>query len=105
MDVPSIFEIMPSRFKKGSAAGPRTFYFSIGEHKYTVHVDPEDCRVEKGKTVDNADVVLKTTPQIFERMVIQGKAPGALDIARGKIKTNDPGGLQALRTMFDFSGV
>jgi len=35
-------------------------------------------------------------------MVVHGKMPGALDIARGKIKTNDPMGLQKLKTMFDF---
>ena len=105
MDVPTIFDSMPGRYKAGSASEPRTFYFSIGEHKYTVFVDPETCRVEKGKSVDDANVILKTTPELFERMVIQGKLPGPLDIARGRIKTNDPSGLQALRTMFDFSGV
>lgn len=105
MDVPAIFDNMPGRYKAGSAKAPRTFYFSIGEHKYTVFVDPESCRVEQGKAVDDANVILKTTPELFERMVIKGKLPGALDIARGKVKTNDPGGLQALREMFDFSGV
>lgn len=104
MDVPAIFDEMPGRYKAGSAKQPRSFYFSIGEHKYTVFVDPETCRVETGKAVDDADVVLKTTPELFERMVIKGKLPGALDIARGKIKTNDPSGLQSLREMFDFSG-
>jgi len=105
VDVPAIFDNMPSRYKAGSASKPRSFYFSIGDHKYTVFVDADTCRVEKGKTTESADVILKTTPELFERMVIRGKLPGALDIARGKVKTNDPGGLQSLREMFDFSGV
>lgn len=105
MDIPAIFDNMPGRYKAGSADKSKTFYFSVGEHKYTVFVDADACRVEKGKSVDNADVILKTTPELFEKMVIRGKLPGPLDIARGKIKTNDPSGLQALRTMFDFSGL
>ena len=105
VDIPTIFEHMPERYIKGSATESKTFYFSVGDHKYTVAVTPDSCQVEKGKTVDNADVVLKTTPELFDKMVIKGKLPGPLDIARGKIKTNDPMGLQKLREMFDFTGV
>lgn len=103
--VSRIFEAMSARYKKGSAKAPKSFYFSIGDDKYTVKVTPDACAVEKGKTVDNADVVLKATPDVFEKMVLKGKLPGALDIARGKIKTNDPGGLKALADWFDFSGL
>lgn len=102
MDIPEIFDAMPSRYIKGSAPGPRSFYFSVGEHKYTVKVDGDTCVVEEGKTVESADTVLKTTPELFERMVIRGKLPGPIDIARGKIKTNDPAGLQDLRKWFKF---
>lgn len=105
MDVATIFEHMPERYKKGSATEKKVFYFSVGDHKYTVHVSPDECKVESGKTVDDADIVLKTTPELFEKMVIRGKLPGPIDIARGKVRTNDPMGLQKLREMFDFSGV
>jgi putative sterol carrier protein len=105
MNIPDIFEAMPSRFRKGQATRKTSYYFSIGDHKYTVHVEPDACRVEPGKTVENADVVLKTTPELFEKMVIHGKMPGPIDIARGKIKTNDPVALKRLRDFFDFSGV
>lgn len=103
MTIPEIFDAMPGRYRKGSATSARTFYFSVGDHKYTVKIDAESCSVESGKTIDNADVVLKTTPELFVKMVVKGKLPGALDIARGKIKTNDPSGLKALRDWFDFS--
>jgi hypothetical protein len=60
--------------------------------------------VEEGKTVEAADIVLKTTPDLFEKMVLRGKLPGPIDIARGKVRTNDPMGLQKLREWFDFTG-
>lgn len=104
MTIEQIFAEMPKRFRPGSASKPSTFYFSVGDHKYTVHIKPDGCEVESGKTVDNADVVLKTTPELFEKMVIKGKMPGAFDIARGKVKTNDPMALKQLRDFFDFGG-
>ncbi len=105
VNVPQIFAAMPGRYKKGSTATPKSFYFSIGEHRYTVKVAGDSCVVEDGKTVENADVVLKTTEDLFQKMVVQGKLPGAIDIAMGRIKTNDPMGLQKLREWFDFSGI
>jgi len=105
IDIPTIFEHMPSRYIAGSAEANKSFYFSIGDHKFTVKVDPQSCQVESGKTIEQADIVLKTTPELFLKMVVHGKMPGPLDIARGKIKTNDPGGLASLKSMFDFSGV
>ncbi|PRP96506.1 hypothetical protein ENSA5_35820 [Enhygromyxa salina] len=105
MDVKKIFEGMPSRYIKGSVDKATTYYFSIGDSKFTVKIDADAATVEQGKTVEKADVILKTTPALFEKMVLKGKAPGPIDIARGKIKTNDPMGLQKLRTMFDFKGL
>ena len=105
MNIKKIFDEMPGRYIKGSATKATTYYFSIGDSKFTVTIDPDAVKVADGKTVDKADVILKTTPDLFEKMVIKGKMPGPIDIARGKVKTNDPAGLQKLRTMFDFSGV
>lgn len=105
MDYKQIFEQMPSRFIKGKATKKSIYYFSIGDDRWTVTIEPTGVTVEPNKKVDNADVVLKTTPEIFEKMVLKGKLPGPIDIARGKIKTNDPVGLKNLRDYFDFSGV
>jgi hypothetical protein len=38
-------------------------------------------------------------------MVLHGKMPGPIDIARGKVKTNDVGALSKLRDLFDFKGL
>lgn len=105
MDVKKIFEQMPSRFVKGKATKKTIYYFSIGDGRWTVTVEPAGVTVEPDKKVDKADVVLKTTPEIFEKMVLHGKLPGPIDIARGKVKTNDPVGLKNLRDYFDFSGL
>lgn len=105
MTIPQLFAAMPGRYRAGKVDRPMTYYFSIGDHKYTVKVDPTTCVVEDGKTVENADCVLKTTPELFEKMVIHGKMPGPIDIARGKVKTNDTGALMKLRELFDFKGI
>ena len=98
--VQQIFQEMPSRYVAGQLSATRTFYFSIDDIKKTVTVTPTACTVEDGKTVAQADVVLKTTAKLFERVVIEGKTPGPIDIARGRFKTNDPAGLQQLKTLF-----
>ena len=102
-NITQIFDNMPAKYRTGVLSAPKSFYFSIGDHKYTVKLSADSCDVEKGKTLDNCDVVLKTTPKLFENMVIKGKMPGAFDIARGKIKTNDVSGLKGLKDLFDFS--
>jgi len=95
-----IIQLMPERYKTGSAASPLTYYFSIESTKATVFVEPDGVRVVDGKAVDSADCVLKTTEKIFVNVVVNGKMPGALDIARGRFKTNNPDALMKLRTMF-----
>ena len=102
--VAEIFAEMPSRYLAGRNPATKTYYFSVGEHRYTVRLSPESCTVEEGK-IGEADYVLKTTPDLFEKMVIKGKMPGPLDIARGKVKTNDPLALKRLRDYFDFTGI
>ena len=95
-----IIQAMPGRYLPGKAARSTTFYFSIGDEKWTLTLSPDRCEVAEGKTIDQADCVLKCTPELFEKMVLHGKMPGPLDIARGKIKTNDPAGLKAIKERF-----
>ncbi len=101
MKAKDIIESMPARYRKGAFSGTKTFYFSVDGTRYTVTFANDACTVAPGKPASDADVVLKTTERLFKRMVIDGKMPGALDIARGKIKTNDPGALKALKSWFN----
>ncbi|MCO4743507.1 MAG: SCP2 sterol-binding domain-containing protein [Proteobacteria bacterium] len=99
--IPEIFANMQTRYNSGVLSENRTYYFSVGDHKYTVKLTPEACEVEEGRSGD-ADCILKATPDLFEKMVIKGKTPGPMDIMRGRIKTNDPAMLAQLKDLFTF---
>jgi hypothetical protein len=100
--VAEIFRRMAEAYQPGVLDKARSYYFSVGADKYTVQMTPDSCTVEPGKTLDVCDVVLKAAPDLFEKMVLKGKMPGALDIARGRIKTNDIQGLADLKDLFKF---
>lgn len=100
--VRKIFEDMPAHFKKGALEEELSFYFSLGDEKWTVKIGPKKCSVTEGKTTENADCVLKTSPQFFRRMVLEGYVPGMLDFTTGKVKSNDPFKLKALKDAFQW---
>ena len=101
-DIEKIFTEFPNKYVPGVVDRNLTYYFSIGEEKWTVFVTPESCEAKKGKVVDNADCFVKSDPKLFTNMVLRNKMPGMMDIARGKIKTND---LNLLKQMADFFGI
>ena len=100
--IPEMFEHMPEQYNAGVLTGPRSYYFSLGAHKYAVKMTPDACVIEKGKTQDKCDCVLKTTEKIFTNLVRRGKRPGTFDIARGRFKTNDLALLSELSKPFSF---
>ena len=95
-----IFAFMESRYNTGVVHEPVTYYFSIGEQKWTVTCTPDGVEAQQGRHTSNADCVLKCDPKLFERMVFEGKRPGPLDIARGKIKTSSVEHLKNLQRLF-----
>jgi len=95
-----IFSGLPASFVPGIVTAPVTFYFTLGEIKRTVHIAPETCRVESGKTVDNASCVCKTSPEFFLRIWQENYRPGMKDFLSGTIKSNDPGLLQVFLRCF-----
>lgn len=96
-NIPDVFEAMKKTYKKGAIAEDRTYYFSLDDYKYTVTFAKDKIKVEEGKTVDEADCVLKTSADMFAKMW-DGYKPGMMDFMSGKIKTNNPTFLQ------DFAG-
>jgi hypothetical protein len=90
---------MSRRYVPGKVPRALTYYLSIGEHKYTMRLAGDACSITPGK-VENADCVIKSDPAVFARLVIERKAPGALDIARGKFKTSDVALLALLSDCF-----
>lgn len=97
------FDSMKKRYKPASLkAAQKTFYFSLGDapdQKWIMTLTPQGCDVKQGKS-DAADVVLKTSEDLFLKLIRGEWIPGAMDFMRGKIKTNDIDGLKLLKDCF-----
>jgi long-chain acyl-CoA synthetase len=86
----SVFRELESRFKAGSVQQPISFYFSLGDaERWTVRVSGEHCEVVPGKTSSPADCVLKTTPDIFTRIVRERYTPSPAEFMAGTVKSNN----------------
>lgn len=95
-----VFASLAETYVPGVVTGPMTFYFTLGETKKTVRLLPDSCRVESGKTIDNADCVCKTSPEFFLQIWQDGYRPGMKDFLGGTIKSNNPGALQVFLRCF-----
>ncbi len=98
--IDSIFSSLPEIYVQGVIDKPMNFYFSLGETKKTVHLSPDLCLVEDGKTVETADCVCKTDADFFISIWHDGYRPGMGDFLSGKIKSNDPTALQKFLKAF-----
>ena len=101
-DLKKVFAEMKKRFKPGAVAEKTTFYFSLGDdksQKWNLTLGPKECVAAEGK-IDNADCVLKTSEEVFVRMMTGKFRPGVGDFLSGKVKSNDPEKLQLLETAF-----
>lgn len=91
----ALFEELEQKFKPGSVAQPVSFYFTLGNDeiaKWTVKVDGQSCRIHNGKPEGgSADCVLKTSQEIFTRMVRDAYIPGPAEVMAGLVKSNDVG--------------
>ncbi|MEP6654719.1 MAG: SCP2 sterol-binding domain-containing protein [Myxococcales bacterium] len=102
MEFSATLESLKSRFKPGTVQRKTVYYLSLGdgaEDKWTVTLTPSSCELTPGKT-EGADCVLKTSQELFTRLVDGTFKPGAMDILTGKLKTNDPQLLIRLQQAF-----
>ena len=98
-----IFNGLHERFKVNQIQEDTTFYFSLGEEsgeKWTVTVGPERCEVKEGKQMEQADCFLKTSADLFIKMMEGTYQPGITDFMSGKVKSNDPMKLKLLLKVF-----
>jgi long-chain acyl-CoA synthetase len=103
-DLQKTLEELKSRFRPGAVKKPTTYYLSLGDgpgEKWTVTLGPDSCEVKPGKT-ENADCVLKTSADLFTKLVAGTWKPGVGDFLTGKIKTSDVDKLQQLQKAFGF---
>ena len=102
-EVANIFTTLQNRYQTGKVTEETVYYFSIGEAKYTLFARPDGCEVQNGKTVDNANCVIKAEPKLFVDMIQKGRKPGMLDFTRGKIRVSDMGLVLKLQELFGLS--
>ncbi len=95
-----LFEELRERFVPGAVDSPISYYFALGEERWTVRATPTEIEVNPGKTIDAADCVLKTSPENFERIVRRAWVPGAGDFMTGQIKTNNVAHLLTMQKLF-----
>jgi long-chain acyl-CoA synthetase len=95
-------ESLAARYDAAKVDRETIYYLSLGDgpdEKWTVTLTPTACALAPGRT-GNAHCVLKTTSDLFLKMIDGSYQPGALDFMTGKLKTNDIGLLLRLRQAF-----
>jgi long-chain acyl-CoA synthetase len=98
----SSLETLKTRFRPGAFDETVTYYLSLGDgegEKWTLTVTPESCHLTPGK-IEVADCVLKTSSELFVKLVNGTWKPGASDFMLGKIKTSDVLLLRKLQEAF-----
>jgi len=102
-----LFRELETRFRADRVEKPLTFYFTLGnavDEKWTLRVEPSGCSAARGKPEQGvADCVLKTTPEIFTRIVRESYVPTPMEFLSGAVKSNDVSLLQTFQKVFDLS--
>jgi long-chain acyl-CoA synthetase len=94
---------LKTRFKPGTFDETVTYYLSLGDgegEKWTLTVSAEACHLTPGK-IEVADCVLKTSADLFTKLVDGTWKPDAKDFMLGRIKTSDVLLLRRLQEAFD----
>jgi long-chain acyl-CoA synthetase len=99
-----VFAELRGRFRAGSVDKPVSYYFSLGEDRWTVKVSKDNCEVLPGKVVNPADCVLKTSPDIFTRIVREAYTPSPAEFVSGLVKSNNINLLFTFQKVFQLQG-
>ncbi len=103
----TLFRELEGKLVPGSVKQPITYYFTLGaedEAKWTLFVRPDGCEARLGKPPGSqADCVLKTTPEIFTKIVREAYTPSPMEFMSGLIKSNDIALLQTFQKAFALS--
>ena len=103
----TLFQELEGKFKPGSVDRAVSFYFTLGTDdlsKWTVKMDGTACQIRVGKPEGGtADCVLKTSQEIFTRIVREAYTPGVAEFLSGAVKSNDVELLQTFQRAFQLS--
>jgi long-chain acyl-CoA synthetase len=95
-----VFHELERRFAPNAVERPTSYYFSLGEDRFTLLLSKESCEVKEGKHVAAADCVLKTSPDLFARIVREAYVPSPAEFMSGAVKTNNVGLLLEFQKAF-----
>jgi len=103
--VKGIMAELESRFVRGAVDKRTSFYFSIGDSpdgKWTLRFDADGAEFHPGRPDGGkADCVLKTSEDIFSKIVRESYTPSVAEFMAGKVKSNDIQLLQVFQKAFD----
>jgi len=103
----ALFRELTQKYVAGRVQQPITYYFTLGaesEAKWTLTVSPDACKAYQGKPPGSqADCVLKTTPEIFNKIVREAYTPSPMEFMTGLVKSNDISLLQTFQKVFDLA--
>ncbi len=99
-----VFAELRERFQAGAVEKPVSYYFSLGEDRWTVKISKDECEVMPGKVVNPADCVLKTSPDIFTRIVREAYTPSPAEFVSGLVKSNNINLLFTFQKVFQLQG-
>ncbi|HSU41119.1 MAG TPA: lysophospholipid acyltransferase family protein, partial [Polyangiaceae bacterium] len=95
-----VFQELERRFAPNKVERPTSYYFALGDDRFTLLVSKDGCEVKQGKHVDAADCVLKTSPDLFARIVREAYVPSPAEFLSGAVKTNNIGLLLEFQKAF-----
>lgn len=99
-----LFDDLQGRFVPGAVSKPTSFYFSLGEAadgKWTLDLRSDAAVFKQGRPASGtADCVLKTSVEIFEKIVRESYTPSVSEFMSGKVKSNDIALLQVFQRAF-----
>jgi long-chain acyl-CoA synthetase len=98
-----LFAELRERFLPDAVTEAASWYFSLGGEagRWTVSVEPGACTIVRGKPQGGAaDCVIKTSADLWTRMVRDGYVPEISEFVTGVIKTSDLNKLQAFAQCF-----
>jgi long-chain acyl-CoA synthetase len=83
-------ESLNERFDADRIERPVSWYFSLGDVKYSVKVTEFGCLVNPGRPEGgSADCVVKAEPEMIRRLICDAYIPTPAEFVSGAIKTND----------------
>ena len=98
------FASLPNRYDSDRMDRPLSWYFSLGDVKYSVAITLEGCTVNPGRPQGgSADCVIKATPDMIRRLICESYVPTPAEFVSGVIKTNDIPLLIEFSRVFDLT--